>query len=376
LNQTVIHILDKFKGALNHKWPRPLSDWYPLWLNRNYLKEYGFVIRLFNQIIPKINDCDVLLLSSRFFHIENKCNKEKENILQTIKMFNNCISKVIWFDQRDSSGNSQFEVLPFVSKYLKNQLLKNTSLYEKEMYGNRIYTDYYHSNNQIIDSYCESQEPLLAKDKHKLGLSWNIGLANINGMGMTYFSRNLYQILGSLGIETHYLKSNSWKKVSREREIDIFAKFGMNYDRNTVGFQRKMMQSYLKNINSENSLVGENNISLNRYRKSIISSKITISPFGWGEICYRDFETFINGSVLLKPDVSHLRTWPKFFKSFDTYYPIKWDLSDLSESIETLLDRPTLRLELAESGQNMYKWYWCDEGKISFCERFKSIIST
>ena len=31
-----------------------------------------------------------------------------------------------------------------------------------------------------------------------------------------------------------------------------------------------------------------------------------MSPFGFGEICYRDFEAMLNGACLIKPDVSHL----------------------------------------------------------------------
>ena len=31
-----------------------------------------------------------------------------------------------------------------------------------------------------------------------------------------------------------------------------------------------------------------------------------LSPFGWGEICYRDFEAIMCGNILVKPDMSHL----------------------------------------------------------------------
>ena len=31
-----------------------------------------------------------------------------------------------------------------------------------------------------------------------------------------------------------------------------------------------------------------------------------LSPFGWGEICYRDFEAALNGMLLIKPDMNTL----------------------------------------------------------------------
>ena len=39
-------------------------------------------------------------------------------------------------------------------------------------------------------------------------------------------------------------------------------------------------------------------------------SKIVVSPFGFGEMCHRDFEAWGCGAVLLKPRVDHLRTLP------------------------------------------------------------------
>ena len=42
------------------------------------------------------------------------------------------------------------------------------------------------------------------------------------------------------------------------------------------------------------------------------SAKFGLSPFGWGEIGARDFEIFINGSLLIKPDMSHLETYGTF----------------------------------------------------------------
>ena len=43
-------------------------------------------------------------------------------------------------------------------------------------------------------------------------------------------------------------------------------------------------------------------------------TKVVISAFGLGEIILKDFETFLTGGMLMKPDMSHMETWPNFMK--------------------------------------------------------------
>ena len=61
-----------------------------------------------------------------------------------------------------------------------------------------------------------------------------------------------------------------------------------------------------------------------------------MSCYGWGEICYRDWEAVISNSLLLKPDMSNIRTWPNLYDSYSTYIPLKLDLSDLEHQIDNL----------------------------------------
>ena len=66
-------------------------------------------------------------------------------------------------------------------------------------------------------------------------------------------------------------------------------------------------------------------------------SKIGLSPFGMGELCYRDLELVQWGCLLIKPDMSKVITEPDFFKPMETYIPVKPDWSDLNEIIEKIL---------------------------------------
>ena len=66
-------------------------------------------------------------------------------------------------------------------------------------------------------------------------------------------------------------------------------------------------------------------------------SKLGLSPFGMGELCYRDLELIQWGCLLIKPDMSKVITEPDFFKPMETYIPVKPDWSDLNETIEKVL---------------------------------------
>jgi hypothetical protein len=91
------------------------------------------------------------------------------------------------------------------------------------------------------------------------------------------------------------------------------------------------------------SIVVANDSRVNRrsYFKELRQSKICFSPFGYGEVCWRDFEAMTTGAVLVKPDVSHLKLAHDIFVPGKTYVPIKWDLSDLCETVQRLLATPS-----------------------------------
>lgn len=79
-----------------------------------------------------------------------------------------------------------------------------------------------------------------------------------------------------------------------------------------------------------------------QYVRELRQSKLCFSPFGYGELCWRDIEAFAYGSVLIKPDMSHLETSPDIFVPGVTYLPVRWDFADLAEVVETALRSPDL----------------------------------
>jgi hypothetical protein len=62
-----------------------------------------------------------------------------------------------------------------------------------------------------------------------------------------------------------------------------------------------------------------------KYVNEIKNSKIGLSPFGAGEICFRDFEIILGGALLFKPSMNHLNTYPDIYIDNETYVSFKWD---------------------------------------------------
>lgn len=90
-------------------------------------------------------------------------------------------------------------------------------------------------------------------------------------------------------------------------------------------------------------------IGHHRFLAELAQSKICFSPFGYGEVCWRDFEAVMCGAVLLKQDMSHVETEPDIFLPDETYVPVKWDLSDLNEKVRWLLEDDAARARIARA---------------------------
>jgi hypothetical protein len=118
----------------------------------------------------------------------------------------------------------------------------------------------------------------------------------------------------------------------------------------SIAYQRRL---FLERI-AGNGLFVTGIVPQRRYYRELRDSKITLSPFGWGEVCFRDFEAIISGSLLLKPDMSHLKTWPDVYIPYETYIPVNWDGTDIVEKAETYLANDRERSRIAENAYERY----------------------
>jgi len=364
-----VHILELPKR--HFALPAP-ADWYPVYLNQRLLHNLGLTINFFSSVTNDLFNCDVLCLSSRFFELHSKDSSAKQDILSDLARYQTRVDRLLWFDWRDSTGSTSFEVMPYVDSYLKKQLLKDRSLYRQKFYGNRIYTDYIHHHFNISDDYSENQSPLPDKYQSKLGISWNPGLLDFRGgTNSTLLTQRLTDSLASIfGGSARF----RWNHPNSQRPHNMLALFNTNYARQTIAWQRTHVAKVLDSI-KDSGIIYKHKLPLKAEITARNNAKIILSLFGWGELCSRDYQTFVAGSALLAPDTTHLATWPRTHIPFTTYYPIKWDLSDLPQAYHTLLANDQLRLSIASAGQQNYRHIWSPAGREKFAQHAYQIFT-
>ncbi len=356
---TVVNILSE--GPISYNGRAFLQ---PIIVNREKLEDSSIKINIIKSISSQIQDCDLLIVDSKFFR--GWWIKRKEDIFVLLSKFREK-TNVVFFDTTDSSGFVLGEVLPFVKAYYKHQILIDKTNYLRSMYGRRLFTDYYHKSNNVFDDL-ESEEigaqVLNNSDLEKIKVFWNTGLANYSFIG-----DYLGKIYRAIPIQAILRYPKTFVTPSLNRPLDIQCRFGVTYDKETVAYQRKAITKMLK------SRLQTKKVNRYKFYRELQNSKIVMSPFGLGEITLKDFEVFLSGSLLMKPSMDHMETWPNFYKK-DTYVPFRWDLEDVSEKIEYILDNYKDFLHIAQNGQEVYRRYISsDQASREFVIRFSEIIN-
>ena len=113
---------------------------FPLSITGGVLRERGIVVRFLKSCdLTNPRDYrtfDYVFLSDRLYR--------KQFSLEQVQRLSTLGNKIYWFDETASTGTTNFEVLPYVHRYLKRQLLRDTTKYSELWYRRRIFSDYYH----------------------------------------------------------------------------------------------------------------------------------------------------------------------------------------------------------------------------------------
>lgn len=192
---------------------------------------------------------------------------------------------------------------------------------------------------------------------------------NSNLWTYSYFNRINRRFFSLYSKMLKTAKSFDYVNPESIRTKDLSCRILLDGYSNGIDFHRKETAKILSNY------VSTNKLSRKEYFSEMHNSKVVVSPFGWGEINVpRDYEVAHSGSVLLKPDLSHIDTWPNIFNK-DTVVQYKWDLSDLSEWVEKIINNYDDYINFAIRLQDQYKHYSCGKsGQDKFCEYFARMI--
>lgn len=170
-------------------------------------------------------------------------------------------------------------------------------------------------------------------------------------------------ILAKLRIGPHFfLAPNFIGKMQQsrplsdyDRPIDIHARLGVTGS----PWYSRMRQEAVRAVSTIPHIksVTRPGIPRPRYMRELYQSKLCFSPFGYGELCWRDIEAFLAGAVLIKPDMGHVQTEPNLFIPHETYLPVRWDFADLADVVHKALADPPKCRDMAEHARTRIRAY-------------------
>ncbi len=108
------------------------------------------------------------------------------------------------------------------------------------------------------------------------------------------------------------------------------------------------------------------------YRRSFKQSKMVVSPLGYGEICYRDFEAIAAGCVLVKPEMGGVVSEPDLYVADETYLPCRVDFADLDDVVAKALAEPQRLDHIATTARQRLIDYHLRQ---PWVERFASLVA-
>ncbi|MCL2805225.1 MAG: glycosyltransferase [Treponema sp.] len=287
--------------------------------------------------------------------------------LEILKKLRDKYKTIIYFCGQPEAGTNRLDVLPFADILFYKSVFSDFNNYKKNLYGKNLFADFYHKNNGITDNpeYI-NKDIITEEDLKKIKLSWNIGVG-------TYPRWNFPQRLGTISARANmpvigqFIGGKPLNRVSfpgcakinkniftNNRNINVHARIDP-VTCPSIAYQRVLFLNIISNLKRDRQILFlTGTVAQKQYYKELVNSKIVLSPFGWGEVCFRDFEAIISGALLLKPDMSHLVTWPDIYLPYETYIPLKWDGSDLLEKTEYYLNNEKERIRITQNAYNHY----------------------
>ncbi|MDO8598875.1 MAG: hypothetical protein Q7S02_02100 [bacterium] len=338
---------------------------FPLRFHQRRLRERGIALRFFTEATSHALACDVLCVSSKFFRTwwDGAGGTRVEEFLQAARKYTTAI---LWFDISDSTGTTQFRVLPYVDRYCKGQLLRDRTQYRERYYGSRIFSDFAHRQFGVHDpdagpphlNHAPTDDQL-----KKVATSWNSGLAHYGNAGVR-LSRCWH-----LAPWAPRWYPSRWTSPKHMRAIAVSCRIGTRYDRNTIAEPRRRIQSLLQRRGIQTG-----KLDRRTYVAELRQSRIAVSPFGLGEITLRDFEIILCGAAMMKQDMSHVETWPNLWDATQ-YLPFRWDLADFDAQLDWACSNPRHVVALACEAQAQYHGMLRSQaGYDAFCDRFTALI--
>ena len=331
------------------RWNSYYSIVFPLYKWKNLFNAHDINIRITTDKDDRhLKDADTAIIISRAFsegwqNIQLRNRQNEAELIAYLINLKRTVKNLVWYDRSDSSGSTDFPIIQYVDIFLKNQILKDINYYSQHNGARGIRQWLTDIDN--LEPHFKIYYPCPTHQLYKIKLGWNI----------THSDHRVFK--GRERIISNYIFGNpKIYKSSIQRRLDFSLRGNLGYGGINASFftQRNEVKKLLNELTKYKSLTSEEKISKQNFIKELSETKVCVSPFGLGEICYRDFEIFMAGSLLIKPSLEHLSTFPEVFFENETYIPVSWGMDDFKQKIVNILDNYSKYIYIAENGQNIF----------------------
>lgn len=232
----------------------------------------------------------------------------------------------VYLDGDDDTGLQWPGTVRHLDLYVKKHMLVDRRLYTKPLIGKSSLTDWVARTYDVSfdDTDVGWTTPIRGDLLERVVVGYNL----------------------ALDAKIHALRQVSSRPDGAPRPHDVHCRATVP-EGNWLGYLRRDIAPRLAAMGSHiRALTPTEKVDQSTYYAELKSAKCCVSPFGYGEICWRDFEAILCGSLMLKPDMSHIETDPNVYRAGETYVPLKWDFSDLEEKVSYYVAHEDERLAI------------------------------
>lgn len=268
--------------------------------------------------------------------------KSNYSFIELIEKFRFKYDKIVYF-HNGSTPVIDVSVIKRVDKYLMRNAYIDKALYIGNGNNVNLVHRYFYKKIHNEEQGTSNRNNLNLLDLEKMKVAWSLGIGTYPSK--RYSMNVAIRIIRWFNIWRLPIKLvslGSYLDIEKQELVHSIASFHKD---EIIDYQRNYIYKKFK----DNKKFLLEKVSQRNFNRLLALSKITVSPFGFGEVCFRDFEAILAKSLLIKPDMSHIDTWPNVYIPFITYVPVKWDLSDLEEKINYYISNNEERQKIVES---------------------------
>ncbi len=289
-----------------------------------------------------IADATAILLQSPY----EPADGEIEGVLRRLRALNPAapITYLDWFAPTDVRFADR--VGDHVAYYAKKALLKDRAYYGRQPVGHTSLEEYYCAHFGLIPDDADWQVRPEIVDRLLLAPGFATAPALLNA-----FERRDALPTGTRSIEVHARFATAPQQLHDRGRVDVGERS------HWYAVMRQHARDAVASLAGRFDCAWQGRVDSRAFMAELEQSRLCFSPFGFGELCWRDVEAALTGAVLVKPSMEHLDCFCDLYRPGETYVPVRWDLADLEDTIAGLLADPARCEAIAQQAFAAVKAY-------------------